>query len=425
MSRLVKVVEKLQEEHSVDLEDFMELYKRGLSREKMSNKLGVSIFTMRQLFDRLGLSAKKSSRAESYLKFYIEYEGDKANKEEVLNAPLEENKHLTHKLKVAQRALTRSRDEANFLRNAARKEARAGALKEQVLDIVSNALPIRDKRNYEVIIPGTPTTRYKEHTSCIILSDLHVEEAVSRKDVGRLNEYDWEVMESRLEKLMREWLTTYRGESRAVVIMAGDFVSGVIHNVLENTTKPTAEAVHDLADILSGYMKTAALVFDQVDIVHVGGNHDRISENTKSSHKGFDFSYLFAQILKAKLTDTKNISLDISTTGYAATKVGKKVVGVHHGDLHRGPVYQEHRTFRVYEAFKSSLGVDVDHVVQGHTHQFGYCNTHKGVCIVNGSLIGSNAYGHANGFVGLRPSQTLVRFLPSGDVDVVRQIFLD
>ena len=424
MSRLNAIVKELEEKYTFDINDLLDLYKRGMSRREVSERLGLSVFSTRQIFERLALSPKKKQRAETYLKFWVEYGAGEANLQEELDAPVKENKYLHKKLGVAERALQRSRDEANHLRGIIRKDVRKDSLQEQVVDLVEQALPIKDKRDFNVVV-NTVGANYDEHVSCLLLSDLHAEEAVTKKDIGNNNEYNWEIMESRLDTLFGEWFNEYRGESKGVVVMAGDFISGIIHDQLESTTKPTAEAVHDLADILSGYMKSASVIFETVEIVHIGGNHERISERIKSSQKGFDFSYLFAQILRAKLSDTENISLEISTNGYITFEAGEKVVGVHHGDLHRGPVHQEHRTFKVYEAFEKTLGTKIDHVIQGHTHQFGYCNTHKGACIVNGSLIGSNAYGHTNGFIALRPSQTIVQFSPDGEVETVKQVFLD
>ena len=256
------------------------------------------------------------------------------------------------------------------------------------------------------------------------MSDLHVEEAVTRKDVGALNEFNWEIMESRLDKFFVEWFNQYRGESRGMVMILGDVISGIIHDTLEHTTKPTAEAVHDLADILSGYFIAASCIFDTVDIHFVSGNHERISERIKSNNKGMDFGYLFAQILKAKLTGTTNISVNISTTGFVATKVGDKWVGGHHGDNFRGPK-NETRTVAVNEAFKRVLEIEVDHVFEGHVHKFSWHNTNRGASIVNGSLIGSNAYGLTNGYMAVRPCQTIVAFDPSGEIDFVKQVFLD
>ena len=424
MSRLNATVKKLEEKYSVDIEDLLDLYKRGFSRERIAERLELSMFTVRQLFDKLDLTAKKSKRAESYLKFWVEYRAGEENDAEEKDSHVKENEYLHKKLGVATRATQRSRDEANHLRKIIRNTTRGDSLEEKVLDIIDNALPIKDKRKINLSVSSIQNDKYKDYVSSIILSDLHVEEAVTRQDVGALNEFNWEIMEGRLDKFFNEWLDLYRGESRAVVMILGDVISGIIHDTLETTTKSTAEALHDIADILSLYFKTSATIFDTMDIYFVSGNHERISERIKSANKGMDFGYLFAQILKAKLSDTKNISMSISTTGYVATKIGDKWVGGHHGDNFRGPK-NETRTIKVQEAFKQVLEIDVWHILEGHVHKFSWHNTNRGASIVNGSLIGSNAYGLTNGFMAVRPSQTVILFNPLGEIDLVKQVFLD
>jgi len=424
MSRLNEIVSKLEEKYTINIDDVMDLYKRKLGRENIAKRLGTSIFTMRQILDKLGLPLKKAKRAEAYLKFYIELNADKESAQELIDAPIIENTYLTKKLGVAQRALIRSRDEANFLRRTLYKSTRKAAMEEKIVDIIEAALPIKDKREHTIVVETSPIEKYRNYTSCLLLSDLHVEESVTRKDVGALNEFDWEIMEDRLYKVFSEWFNQYRGESRGMVMILGDVISGIIHDTLEHTTKPTAEAVHDLADILSGYFNAAATIFDTIDIHFVSGNHERISERIKSNNKGMDFGYLFAQILKAKLTGTANISMSISTTGFVATKVGDKWVGGIHGDAFRGQK-NEARTSIIQEAFKRVLEVEAYHILEGHTHKFSYHNTNRGASIINGSLIGSNAYGLTNGYIPIRPSQTILGFEPNGEIDFVKQVFLD
>ena len=416
--------EELQDKFSFDMQDFLDLYKRKLPREDIAKRLELSEYAIRKIGNTLHLKWPKGKRAASYIKYMVELNADTTNEEEALEQSHKDNEYLTHKLKIANRALQRSRDEANQLRTHMRSINREDSLEQSIIDIVDKAVPMKNQTQVVVNIKE-PSNQYEHHVSALLLSDLHVEESVSIKDVGLVNEYTWDIMETRLDRLFSEWLSSYRGESRACVFLLGDVISGIIHDVLETTTKPTGEAIHELADILTDYFIGASEIFELVDIFVVSGNHERLTERIKSTSKGFDFGYLFAQILRAKLSSIRNINIEISTTGFIATRIGAKVVGGHHGDLFRGPTNSDARTFKIYEGFKNTLGYEVDHLLQGHTHQFQYFNTHKGSCVVNGSLIGSNAYGHTNGFVALRPSQTMISFLPDGEIEHVRQVFVD
>lgn len=420
-NRVTNIIQSLESQYNVQIDDFLDLYVKKFTKVEIGDKLSLSYHTVRQLGDKLGLPWQKKDRAHAFVALTVE----RSSESEVAQEPMEElgkeNDYLSRQLRVAQNNIQRLRDEANQLRKTVRERSRTETLEEKVQDIAKHALPMKRSGDLHFAIQSYSDT-YKNHVSCLMLSDLHVEEAVSKKDVGESNEYNWEIMERRLAAVFEAWINAYRGESRGVIFLLGDLFSGVIHDTLENTTKPLAEAIGDLADIIADYILAASAIM-QIEVFHVSGNHERLSERIKSSSKGFDFGYLFAQILKAKLTVNSDISMDISTTGYVACDINGKVVGGHHGDHHRG-AKSEGRTFVVQEAFKSTLGVDVHHILEGHSHKFSYHNTNRGASICNGSLIGSNAYGATNGFTALKPSQTVILFDQNGDIDYVKQVFV-
>ena len=365
-------VKELEQKFNVDMEEFMDLFKRKFPREEIAERLGLSQHAVRKIGHVLRLKWKKSARADSYVKYVVELGASEDNTAELADIPVKENKYLTKKLKVATRALQHSRDEANHLRKQVRDGVRADSFEDRVLDIIENALPMKQKTTVKIEAP-LPMPKYENYVSSILLSDLHVEETVVKADVGQTNEYNWKVMEDRLDRFFQEWFDSYRGESRAVAFILGDVISGIIHDTLESTSKPTAEAVHDLADLLHDYFSGAAAIFEKLEIHFCSGNHERISERIKSNSKGFDFGYLFAQILKAKLSAQSNVEMYISTTGYVAAKVGDKWAGGHHGDMHRG-TKSDTRTYNIQEAFKNVMGVEVYHIFEGHSHKFSWHN---------------------------------------------------
>lgn len=423
MNNAQATVKALEKQYSLNIGALLEDYKEGATRAELATSYNCTEFVVRQILDKLGLPFKKSKRGVAYTRLIesLAY----ASKEDMVKFDdiIEENEYIHKQLNLKDRALQRSRDEANYLRKITRENNRTVTLEDKVEELIKQALPISYEPKTINVKTITRSDKYSSHVSSIILSDIHAEETVEPRDVGLLNKYNWGVMERRIEQLFSEWLNMYRGESRGVIFILGDVISGIIHNILESTSKPTAEAVHDLADMLNSYIRTSAMLFDTVDIHFVSGNHERITEHVKSNNKGFDFGYLFAQILKAKLDTAENVSMNISTTGYIATEIGGKWVGGHHGDMHRG-AKSEARTFRIQEGFKSILGVDVHHIFEGHTHKFSYHLTNRGASICNGSVIGSNAYGTTNGFTAITANQTIVQFLPNGEIEAVRCVLL-
>ncbi|MCK5021584.1 MAG: hypothetical protein KAS32_31540, partial [Candidatus Peribacteraceae bacterium] len=64
-----QVTEVLAKKYNVDMETFMDLYKRKLTREVIAEKLEISQFVVRKIGDKLNLVWKKSGRADSYIKY--------------------------------------------------------------------------------------------------------------------------------------------------------------------------------------------------------------------------------------------------------------------------------------------------------------------------------------------------------------------
>jgi len=422
MKQLDALKKDLESQYNIPIEEFLYLYAEGMKLKALIKHFNTSPWQVKMVGSTLNLRFARKYR-QGDLAMLTLRSNDKADDSLIVQlkeqaASLEQ---LSADYVTQAKALIKTRQQANILRSSLRKESNIETLQESLLEtLISTSSKQSTKINLQVTTPES--TRFNHHTSSLLLSDLHAEELVTAEDVGKANQYNWRIMEERLAQVFSAWFTSLRGEKRGIVFLGADFFSGIIHQSLENATLPIAEAIVQLADLLSGYILTASDIFPELEVLFINGNHSRISENIKSAKKGFDFEYLFAQLLKSKLP---KVSFSISTTGYVATTIGTKVVGLHHGDHFRGPVFGEARTFKVYEMFKAVLGIEVDTILQGHTHNFSHHNTHRGHYIVNGSLIGSNAYGVTNGFSAIRASQTIITFEPSGEVENVRQVFVN
>lgn len=413
--------EYIDETYGVAVEEFLEHYIDGYSLEDIAERCGISEGKAQEILSYLGLSLNMEERGQQYLAVILQLEAEQV--QDSAHKVITENDYLIRKLAIVERALQRSRDELNVHRKNRREDVRSDVFYERVATIVEQSVkPRQFSFEPKVIYKGRDS--HKDHTRLLVLSDIHAEELVDKRDVGLTNEFNWEVLNYRITKLFQTYHVTQRGEERGVIFLLGDVVTGLIHDALENATKPLAEAIHDLAELLYQNIYPMQQYHKEIEIHFCSGNHERLSQNIKSNSKGFDFGYLFAQILRAKVQHLPKVSMTISTTGLVHTMVGDKVLGGHHGDMFRGSK-SDMRTYVIQESFKNTLGVDVWHIVEGHTHKFSYHNTNRGASIVNGSVIGSNAYGHTNGFIALRPSQTIVNFFPNGDIEGVTQVFLD
>ena len=158
----------LQERFKFSIDDLMELYINKKSREEIATTLGLSEHAVRYIGAGLQIKWAKSKR-EAY---YARYKIDSELVQDAGNDIVKENDYLSNKLSLAQKALQRSRDETNQLRKAFRKDSRTQTLDEKVLNIVSNALPIKQKTTINMSI-DLPLKRFEKYVSCIVLSDLH------------------------------------------------------------------------------------------------------------------------------------------------------------------------------------------------------------------------------------------------------------
>jgi predicted phosphodiesterase len=266
------------------------------------------------------------------------------------------------------------------------------------------------------------SNNYSEYTQLLLLSDNHVEEVVTSADVGRANEYNWDIMEQRLGRCFSELLNAYRGERKVVVASLGDQFSGSIYDTMESTGKSLGQAIADYAMIIANYLKSLSTVYEEVYVPVIHGNHGRLGQNKKSSDYGTNnYEFMMANILKALVASHSNIIVDISTTGLISFDVGHKVIGCHHGDFFRS--IGDNKFMRVKEHFRQTLNVDPDVILQGHTHCFNIEQMPRGgTYITNASLIGVSGYSHTNGMLGKDWGQVIMSFLPSGKVENVRLV---
>jgi len=419
----MKQVERLQNEleakYKVSVKEFLELYKSNTSREAMASALGTTEWLIRIYSSTLNLRLPKKHRANDIALFHTRF-SETANDvlAQELTVAADSLEYLSKELVAKDKAILKQRAEISRYKSALKAET----VGDNYLSIIGQAISMIKPIETPTMAPQMANSfPRKKHTQWVLLSDLHFEELISSKDVGKANEFDWGVAESRLAKVFVELLESHNGEEMLIVIMAADMLSGIIHDTLESTTKPVAEAIADLASLLARHISTLSQHYHSIHVPCVHGNHGRISERKKATASGFNFEYLLYQIMKAQLANYTNITVDISTTGLITFPIGSRFAGVHHGDFFKAA--GDTKFLRVKEAFRQTLGITPDHIVQGHTHKFLVEEMQgNGKYITNGSLTGVNGYCHTNGFLGLSWGQAIGTFTPEGLVENVRLV---
>ena len=400
MKQYDKLVENLEAQYRVSVSEFLQMYQDGLSLDSMAEAGGTKVWTYRAIAAALNLRMALRYRAHDYALLQSR-KSDEADDQLIVEIDLlhEQMEHLARDLDNSQRSVIRERARLR----AFRKQQRDATAYEDIKAYVDSVFAGVEYAEYV----GTVNTLEGglADIQFVVLSDLHVDEAVTTADLGKINKYNWDTVTQRLGQVFEELhAVDYHGMLH--IYLLGDIISGIIHNSLEGTDVHPVDAIVRLSDIMVYHLTQAARTHTAVEVFALTGNHERISEQVKSANKGFDFGYLFYKLLAAKLAGLSNTKVTVSTTGLATAPIANdRLVGLHHGDMFRG-TSSDQRDLTIKEVFRQS-GHMITHLIQGHTHKPEVRLMTSGVSITNGSLIGPNAYSHFSGFVGIPWSQVI------------------
>ncbi len=410
-TQVARLSNELQERYGLAVDSFIACYKNGDTAEEILTELDTTIHVIRIYAATLNLRLAKKYR-NGDLALYLTRFDESADSKLTVELIEAENslEHLSKQLVSRERQLASMKAEISKYRRAALVDT---VTLQDVLDAVTTP-----STGIPKVTPDTNIAHPRNlYSQLLVLSDLHVEECVSRDDLGQANEYNWEIMEERLAKVFATVNSTYNNEGTLIVGILGDTISGIIHSTQESATKPVVKALSDLAKLLAYHLNNlwASGRYRQILVPCVVGNHGRISEEKKSNAAGFNFEHLLYQLIDAMTVP--EILLEISTNGLVM--VG--TIGMHHGDYFR--FSSDTKYLKIKEAFKQVIGVEPTTIIQGHTHVFSVEEMPRGgKYITNASLIGANSYSHTNGFVGKNWGQVLLTIDPMESVDTIRLI---
>lgn len=256
-------------------------------------------------------------------------------------------------------------------------------------------------------------TGYKRRAAAVtLLSDVHHEEIVTPGDVIR-NEHNRAVSRARLGRYFRgvEWLlhNAHAGwwdVQTLVFWLGGDFISGHIHpELVEATDCAPVEAILSVRDVVIAGVRGWRAAFPETQIVipYSDGNHDRITDKPRATTgHGHSLGRVLATSVAEAFADDPLVIVHAPAEELCYLDVHGYTLGFHHG--HRikysggiGGVsiplikaMHRWRTWRQCEYF---------HI--GHYHQL----KDFGDVMVNGSVIGPNAYALSIGATPEPPRQ--------------------
>jgi transposase-like protein len=270
-----------------------------------------------------------------------------------------------------------------------------------------------------------------EVCAVIVASDWHMEERVDAKSVNHLNEFNLKIAKQRIERFWSnsaKLLNLYAASSKmnqAVVALLGDFISGNIHEeLLESTELAPVEAAIAVKDqIVSGltHLLHETKIKKFKVQCHVG-NHSRITKKCRSgSELGNSLELFIYSAIAEYFRNEPRIEVCIAESYHSYVKLFDTTVRFHHGHSVNYYGGVGGLTIPVNKAISQwNKGVRADLDVFGHFHQ----KMHGGKFIVNGSLIGYNAFALRIKAEFEPPSQTFFLVDARHGVTVHTPIFL-
>lgn len=352
---------------------------------------------MREFLEATGVSdATIRRRFGSWAEFSKAFQGE-------VDDPL--TRHRDVKEKRDARKELRAVVKALEHRNAELEEANAFLMNiEDATDAACNAKPIRRLRR-KTILP--------EATYVMMASDWHMGERVRPEMVQGLNEYNPEIAQERAERYFRSNLVMLRAARSAwevnqvLLWLGGDLMTGYIHEEYEeeNFLSPTEESLLAFDVLFRGidYM------LDEYDVERVlvftnQGNHGRTGRKKRiTSYFRNSYEYMLYQMLAKHFKNSTRVDFQIGQGYHNIVDIyGYKIRGSH-GDAitHRGGIGGIAPALYRRIGRQGEGGDTVDLDIMGHFHQLQFPRR----VVMNGSLIGWNAFGDWIGAASELPMQ--------------------
>lgn len=421
MNKLQKLIKSLEENYFINVEAIVQSYADKNSVEVIAQEQGCTPYVISTVLKHLQLKRPKNKRDICVKEHYAML--NEESLDEYTEELEEENSVLFEKVQKLENTLIKTRLELNAKRKIQRDVVKAEVLETKLLKAFEDSL-----RKPTVVKPQflySPDTESNDGL-CIVLSDQHIGEIVG-KDIVQ-NEYNYKVALKRLDLFLESVLTFPKQSKKISVMQCGDMLKGLIHGGMFTTEGSFIESISVAVDYNVYLYQILSEVYEEVNIYSITGNHDRVTEEPSNSNKALDFTRLVDKMVAKQLNalGIKNVNLFVTDTPYQLIKINGANVLMFHGDTVRkyNPADAGQRSL-LQDLCLGTFKEHYKHAVSGHTHSFSAChNQYGGMSIVNGTLVGSNAFGVSNGMRDIVPSQTIFYIDTKGELELVKAVKL-
>lgn len=269
------------------------------------------------------------------------------------------------------------------------------------------------KSKSNVVIKATKGAG-SEATAIVLLSDFHYEEIVKPSAVFNRNRYNLDIAYSRATQCFTKIARLIKKEQQDVVIkdcivgLLGDFITSRIHEEnLENCALRPIEALIQVRAVLDAGIRYLLANTDvNFTFVCCAGNHGRITKRVHhSTEQGNSLEWMLYDMLYSTFRTNPRVKFIVNEGYHTYVTVYNRVLRFHHGHNVQYGGGVGGLTIPLNKAIAQWNTVnraDIDFI--GHWHQYMVHNNF----VVNGSLIGYNAYSLAIKASFEKPKQAFV-----------------
>lgn len=277
--------------------------------------------------------------------------------------------------------------------------------------VVKKLQPVLKIKHYN--IPYKMSDESREMT--VMFNDMHYGLIVDYDEVGGVNSYSWKEAARRTAFIVKETCRYKRDKRKYVkrlnVIINGDTIQGVIHDLTARTAELMVYQVNGASHILGHAISRFAENFNEIVVYLITGNHEdqphrRESGHRVTSHPYDSFCNMVGFTLSAMFRDTPNVKFVIPKTPYVYVNTLGGRIMVAHGDktfskalgnpgrnINVKSLSDEIHRFNNGEITKGEKSIKM--VMMGHVHSHASFTTHDGVLVyIAPSLSGVDSYSH-------------------------------
>lgn len=297
------------------------------------------------------------------------------------------------KIKLDKEAKERLRND----KDAKKKYEYALAENDKIKKELEAALEMKENIS-PVVFNYKPATNDTESVAVTLWSDWHIEERVKPDTINGLNNFTVAIAKQRIEQLVQATLRLVEIERAAtnidtlVIALLGDFISGNIHEeLLETCSLPPIEAAIEAENMIIGGIQ---YILDNSDLkliipCHVG-NHTRITKRVHiATESGNSLETIMYHHIKNHFKDNDRVEVLISPAYLSYVDLWGYTICFSHGHAVKYGGGVGGLTIPLKKAvsqWQKTRRADLYCI--GHWHQL----LDVGEAIVNGSLIGYNAF---------------------------------